>query len=592
MQADSDSNGATPPGLGSPLASPLPAYPATATSPPALPLSPASPMQPCSQPSLPSTHLPSGHPAVLRVLEERLAPSEQPAARAVLHHMYTEQLVFDSPAQLVTVLKIADKWQVQDTVDACRTAFSQLRAQDIDLEVIKKVYGLEGVVHNHAHFKELLATVQARLVALFKDVVEVITSPALQAHFLQLPFAAMLALLRSEQLEVDSENSVVVAATLWMTRGRGRFTSPEQRRFLAGAVRLSALSPSFLCGVLPNLKWFTWPQACPGPYYAALQARMVGPEASAVLTAHGQTSMAVCPAPAPPPLSLGLAGQQQGGGTPLGHSLGSLGPAAALAPAGRVAKEQNLELVCDVDAARLTQYLADGLAGLRASPDGFKGVHVQSESSYFRGHQWGIKLVFGYSAGPAAALPAVALMAGQGSGSTATTPLSSATLAHLDSINKTAPSTPGPPATRSPLFSRNSKQPPTPSAAAQAAAAPSTPGSAASSVVGDAYPSFSVTPSVFASLAPGEEGLLPLITPITVSFKCTLEAIGSYNSAYASATFAGASFMKPGDEAVSSIGISNFFKKIANPASIDCWRPYLNDGKLRLKLCVTGASVE
>ncbi|GFH14404.1 BTB domain-containing protein, partial [Haematococcus lacustris] len=88
-----------------------------------------------------------------------------------------------------------------------------------------------------------------------------------------------------------------------------------------------------------------------------------------------------------------------------------------------------------------------------------------------------------------------------------------------------------------------------------------------------------------------EEGLLPLITPITVSFKCTLEAIGSYNSAYASATFAGASFMKPGDEAVSSIGISNFFKKIANPASIDCWRPYLNDGKLRLKLCVTGASV-
>ncbi len=108
---------------------------------------------------------------------------------------------------------------------------------------------------------------------------------------------------------------------------------------------------------------------------------------------------------------------------------------------------------------------------------------------------------------------------------------------------------------------------------------------------------------------------MPLLVPVTVSFKCTLEAVGPYGSPYASATFpggcqgtknlkppkippgrgqaravsrggflhflkdlhrlqacscpqsafsqpqlpahAGASFMRPGDDNVSSIGISN-----------------------------------
>jgi hypothetical protein len=47
----------------------------------------------------------------------------------------------------------------------------------------------------------------------------------------------------------------------------------------------------------------------------------------------------------------------------------------------------------------------------------------------------------------------------------------------------------------------------------------------------------------------GEEGMLPLVTPVTVSFKCTLEAIGAYGSPYSSSTFCGASFIKPGGDA-------------------------------------------
>ncbi len=64
-------------------------------------------------------------------LEERLAPSDTSAARAVLRHIYTEQLTFESPCQLVSILKIADKWKAQDTIDAGRAAFSQLKPEDL-----------------------------------------------------------------------------------------------------------------------------------------------------------------------------------------------------------------------------------------------------------------------------------------------------------------------------------------------------------------------------------------------------------------------------------------------------------------------------
>jgi hypothetical protein len=48
--------------------------------------------------------------------------------------------------------------------------------------------------------------------------------------------------------------------------------------------------------------------------------------------------------------------------------------------------------VCDIDEARLKEYLVNGVAALRAHPEGFRGIHVQSETSYFRGYLWGIKV--------------------------------------------------------------------------------------------------------------------------------------------------------------------------------------------------------
>ncbi len=56
-------------------------------------------------------------------------------ARVLSCCRYTEELLYDNPSHLVSILKIADKWQAPDTVDACRAAFSRLAPDDLDLEV-------------------------------------------------------------------------------------------------------------------------------------------------------------------------------------------------------------------------------------------------------------------------------------------------------------------------------------------------------------------------------------------------------------------------------------------------------------------------
>jgi hypothetical protein len=43
---------------------------------------------------------------------------------------------------------------------------------------------------------------------------------------------------------------------------------------VAAHMRCSSTCMVCRCGVLPNIKWFTWPQASPAPFYATLQVRM------------------------------------------------------------------------------------------------------------------------------------------------------------------------------------------------------------------------------------------------------------------------------------------------------------------------------
>ena len=62
--------------------------------------------------------------------------------------------------------------------------------------------------------------------------------PYLQAQFLTLPFAAVAALLRSDRVVTDSENSVLVLASLWVCRSpMAQYCTAEQLRYIAGCIR-------------------------------------------------------------------------------------------------------------------------------------------------------------------------------------------------------------------------------------------------------------------------------------------------------------------------------------------------------------------
>ncbi len=89
------------------------------------------------------------------------------------------------------------------------------------------------------------------------------------------------------------------------------------------------------------------------------------------------------------------ASPQGGAGAAAAQEEGGKG-AGALA---RVVRDQNLEIECDIEFSRLKQYLEDGNFGLQNGTSGFRGIHVHSQCSYFKGFMWGIKLVFGFSTG-------------------------------------------------------------------------------------------------------------------------------------------------------------------------------------------------
>jgi hypothetical protein len=79
------------------------------------------------------------------------------------------------------------------------------------------------------------------LLYLFADVHSLLTSPAKLKCFWQLPFATVKAWAASDNLVVDSENSVVVALGSWIEASED--CSAEQQKELSGLIRVKHLTP-------------------------------------------------------------------------------------------------------------------------------------------------------------------------------------------------------------------------------------------------------------------------------------------------------------------------------------------------------------
>ncbi|MEW5304693.1 MAG: hypothetical protein WDW36_007286 [Sanguina aurantia] len=170
-------------------------------------------------------------------------------------------------------------------------------------------------ITDNAEFKPVMAAAWAKLLELFGDVPTVIASPALTKQLLQLPRSALVALLGSDKLTSDCEDSVLMLLSWWLEKQRAQRKEEagseegeeggdeegeeEDLEGLMGGIRYSRLSSTHLAQALPLI-----PDLCPsGVQLAALhQFRALSKPFAAL---HAKLKQSVCPAgwfkPARPP---------------------------------------------------------------------------------------------------------------------------------------------------------------------------------------------------------------------------------------------------------------------------------------------------
>ncbi|GFH29251.1 BACK domain-containing protein [Haematococcus lacustris] len=136
--------------------------------------------------------------------------------------------------------------EVKDTLTLARRLAdlppSQLAAEQLVL-VLQTLPDSCALLPEHKKWQQLVDNL---VVSLYRDVHAVITSAQLRTTFQQLPFAAVQQWAGSDELTVDSENSVVELLSLWMAGSGGQACSQEQKQKLSCLVRVQHLSPAQL----------------------------------------------------------------------------------------------------------------------------------------------------------------------------------------------------------------------------------------------------------------------------------------------------------------------------------------------------------
>lgn len=138
-------------------------------------------------------------------------------------------------------------------VTACCNALTALPSTSLDFDDLLAIYSpgqgpIPLSLMNNTDFKPVLAAALSKLLQFFGDVPTIVASPTLTAQLLQLPHIAILALLGSDLLTTDCEDSVLMLLSWWLEGDKGteRVTDPEHMTELKQLVRYSRLSPTYL----------------------------------------------------------------------------------------------------------------------------------------------------------------------------------------------------------------------------------------------------------------------------------------------------------------------------------------------------------
>ena len=142
-------------------------------------------------------------------------------------------------------------------------ALASRSAADFDMVAVEAVFNLPPAVQSVAAFTAVAAMVTERLLKLLGGSdAEAIGNAllhsqqgSLRSSFLNLGHAALLALLKSDQLKARSENSVLMIADAWVWGPRGKGCSKVETQQVAHALRLGHLSKIFVFDVLSQMEW-------------------------------------------------------------------------------------------------------------------------------------------------------------------------------------------------------------------------------------------------------------------------------------------------------------------------------------------------
>ncbi|PNH04672.1 hypothetical protein TSOC_009121 [Tetrabaena socialis] len=281
-----------------------------------------------------------GHLLILRLSSERFraqlrvplgSEAEAPFARAAIGYAYTGRVAADCVRAALELRRQAAYLQINGCAAACDKLLANLLAAASSSEPGIGAGGGEQAAAAAATpaggaspsspsppaiefmscwpllpdpaeeptFAPVLAAAKEALVRHFGDALAALNTPSLRQQLLQLPAAAVEALLGSDVFGTDCEESVLLMLATWMKANYAQ-TDAATRERLCRLVRLVQLGRPYLTAVLPALAadhlaggakspgaWFPISVAEAG-FIAALAAAPAGPEKEALLSLGGK----------------------------------------------------------------------------------------------------------------------------------------------------------------------------------------------------------------------------------------------------------------------------------------------------------------
>ncbi|KAG2496140.1 hypothetical protein HYH03_005742 [Edaphochlamys debaryana] len=192
--------------------------------------------------------------------------AELPAAHLAIRFAYTGQIHASSVREALEVLRAGDYL----AIEGCAAACSQWLADKVQEAPVANVGPPQPQAaaseppllqllacedlwpSSDARFQAVLSAAKAHLVRHFVSTLAALNRPSLRQQLEALLAAALEALLESNDLATDSEDSVLLMLATWM-RANWAHTDAADRKRLCDLIRLAQLSPSVTSCVLLSL---------------------------------------------------------------------------------------------------------------------------------------------------------------------------------------------------------------------------------------------------------------------------------------------------------------------------------------------------